>query len=109
MAVELSPKTVETLEAYAEDRLDIRQLAAWLAQAAYDDELDTEERNELARVDLVVTEVREKMRPEDEARVAVRAPRDGAAFTSRAPRQRSMISDDASGAGRGFGAAPSAR
>ena len=71
MAVKLSPKTTETLEAYAADRLDIRQLAAWLAQAAYDDELGTEERGELARVDLVVTEVRENMRPEDEARRAV--------------------------------------
>lgn len=71
MAVKLSPKTTETLEAYAADRLDIRQLAAWLAQAAYDDQLGTEERGELARVDLIVTEVRENMRPEDEARRAV--------------------------------------
>jgi hypothetical protein len=71
MAVKLSPKTTDTLEAYAADRLDIRQLAAWLAQAAYDDQLGTEERGELARVDLIVTEVRENMRPEDEARRAV--------------------------------------
>jgi hypothetical protein len=71
MAVKLSPKTTETLEAYAADRLDIRQLAAWLDQAAYDDQLGTEERGELARVDLIVTEVRENMRPEDEARRAV--------------------------------------
>lgn len=71
MAVKLSPKTTATLEAYAAGLLDIRQLAAWLAQAAYDDELGTEERDELARVDLVVTEVRENMRLEDEARRAV--------------------------------------
>jgi hypothetical protein len=73
MAVKLSPKTTETLQAYAGDHLDIRQFAAWLAQAAYDDELGTEERDELARVDLVVTEVRENMRPEEEARRAVSA------------------------------------
>lgn len=71
MAVKLSPITVETLEAYAADRLDIRQLAAWLAQAAYDPELVADERDELARVDLVVTEVRENMRSEEEARPAV--------------------------------------
>ncbi len=76
MAVKLSPITVETLEAYVFDRLDIRQLAAWLAQAAYDDELGAD--------DLVVTEVREDMRPETEAKQAV-----GEALSSSvAPRTR---------------------
>ncbi len=71
MAVKLSRKTTETLEAYAAARLDIGRLAAWLAQAACDDELGAEERDELARVDLIVSEVRENMRPEAEARRAV--------------------------------------
>lgn len=73
MPVKLSPRTVETLEAYSAGRADIRELAEWLAQAAYDLELAADERDELARVDLVVTEVRENLRPEDEARRAVNA------------------------------------
>jgi hypothetical protein len=71
MRVKLSPETVETLEAYASNRLDINQFASWLATSAYDDKLGVAERDELARVDLVVTEVRENIRPEAEARRAV--------------------------------------
>ncbi len=71
MAVKLSPQTTERLEAYASARLDIGGLAAWLAQAAYDDALGAEERDELARVDLIVSEVRENLRPEVEVRRAV--------------------------------------
>ena len=71
MSVKLSPNTAQTLEAYAADRLDIRELAAWLAQAAYDADIPAEERDELARVDLVLTEVLEDLRPQDEVATVV--------------------------------------
>lgn len=71
MVVQISPGTRETLEAFASGRIDMRELAGWLAQAGYDLDLPEAERDELARVDLVVTEVLESLRPEPEAMEAV--------------------------------------
>lgn len=71
MVVKISPETRETLEAFASGRIDMLELAGWLAQAGYDLDLSEGERDELARVDLIVTEVREQLRPAPEALASV--------------------------------------
>ena len=67
MAVKLSPQSIEALEAFASGRMAAREFARWLTVAAYDDDLSEQERDELARVDLLLHESLEGLRPASEA------------------------------------------
>ena len=46
MVVKLSPETLETLEAFASGRIDMREFAGWLAQTGYNEDLSEDERDE---------------------------------------------------------------
>ncbi|MBI2912970.1 MAG: hypothetical protein HYY03_03525 [Chloroflexi bacterium] len=73
MTTRLSPDSRGTLQRYVDGRISNAELAEWLVAAEYDDELAQGERDELARLRLIVTEVEEDLRPADEILKAVSA------------------------------------
>lgn len=58
--------TQDILQRYVDGQLSSFELRAYLASAQYDDALSEEERDELAALDLVVLEVAENMRDNEE-------------------------------------------
>lgn len=62
MAVQLTSETQAQLRRYVKGDLSNAELADWLAGAEYDDELAQSERDELARISLVLIEVQEGRR-----------------------------------------------
>jgi len=66
MSQPLSDASKETLRLFVDGQMTIRELQGWLASIEYDDDLDDEERDDLASLSLIVTEVVEEMRPPDE-------------------------------------------
>ncbi len=71
MAIKLDPETEIALRKYAAGELTVTEFAGWLASAEYDNDLPEEERDELARVSLMVIEAMEKLRPADQILEAV--------------------------------------
>lgn len=66
MNIRLDDETVMTLRQYADGQLNVTDLARWLASAEYDEQLPIQERDELARISLMVLEAQENLRPADE-------------------------------------------
>jgi hypothetical protein len=62
MVVQLTSETQTQLRRYVKGDLSNAELADWLAGAEYDNELPQSERDELARVSLVLIEIQEGRR-----------------------------------------------
>ncbi len=70
MRITLSNDSAENLRKYAGGALSATDLARWLAHASYDLDVAESERDLLASIDLIATEVVEQLRAEDELRAA---------------------------------------
>lgn len=73
MTPRLRPDSKVTLQRYVDGRISNAELAEWLVATEYDDELPQGERDELAQLRLIVTEVEEDLRPSEEVLKAVSA------------------------------------
>jgi len=68
---QLTNGTRLALSRYVAGALSRDELAEWLTQAEYDEDLPVEERDELARIGLVVVEVAEGARPTEQILTSV--------------------------------------
>ncbi len=63
MAIRLSQDSQSVLHRYVKGQLSNPELAEWLVQVEYDQDIPQDERDDLAQLRLIVTEAEEQIRP----------------------------------------------